>query len=263
MGFGWSDKPLANYVDGRIWVEQVADLIRAKAPRGQAVIAGNSLGGYVSLSVGYHHPDLIKGVVLVNSAGSFDTAEDSWKDASAAIGGGSNEDPEVGPDGRILLEGEEEVPFWYPENIRVLFQKVAMYGAFVLAKQPARITKVLGSVYVNQAPCDEALVRSILLPTGDKNAPDVFRRVVTTKKRTINGLLTGLPDSVRVLLLWGMKDPWCVPRNADRIQTIKPTVDRINVMEAGHCPHDDTPKEVNDILRRWTGEAWGLEVEGA
>lgn len=55
-----------------------------------------------------------------------------------------------------------------------------------------------------------------------------------------------------VLLLWGELDPWCTPAIADRIISYYPDATRINVM-AGHCPHDEAPKVVNEALLGWVG----------
>ncbi|MEN9205497.1 MAG: alpha/beta fold hydrolase, partial [Thermostichales cyanobacterium DRC_bins_46] len=64
-----SDKPRLSYCT-QLWQAQVAAFCQeiVAAP---AVLVGNSLGGYVSLSVAAHTPDLVAGLVLLNSAGSF------------------------------------------------------------------------------------------------------------------------------------------------------------------------------------------------
>ena len=38
--------------------------------KGPVVLVGNSIGGYISASVAADYPDLVKGLVLVNSAGA-------------------------------------------------------------------------------------------------------------------------------------------------------------------------------------------------
>lgn len=53
-----------------------------------------------------------------------------------------------------------------------------------------------------------------------------------------------------VLLLWGELDPWCTPAIADRIMAYYPDATRVNV-NAGHCPHDETPGAVNEALLGW------------
>lgn len=41
-----------------------------------------------------------------------------------------------------------------------------------------------------------------------------------------------------------------VPSRADRMQELYPA-DRIDLAEAGHCPHDDLPQEVNAAIAQW------------
>ena len=48
----------------------------------------------------------------------------------------------------------------------------------------------------------------------------------------------------------GEKDPWIRPLTADKIQSLYPKADRVNI-NAGHCPHDEAPVEVNRELRAW------------
>lgn len=41
----------------------------------KVVVAGNSLGGYNALAAAARHPELFRGVVLLNAAGRFENAE--------------------------------------------------------------------------------------------------------------------------------------------------------------------------------------------
>ncbi len=41
----------------------------------KTVVVGNSLGGYACLCVGAEYPDIVAGVVLLNSAGPFSEPE--------------------------------------------------------------------------------------------------------------------------------------------------------------------------------------------
>ena len=68
--------------------------------------------------------------------------------------------------------------------------------------------------------------------------------------------LSSLPSSPRahsqlevpLLLLWGEKDPWIVSSMGDRLQAIAEArgkaVRRVS-LNAGHCPQDEAPDEVN------------------
>lgn len=106
-------------------------------------------------------------------------------------------------------------------------------------------------MYVNKGAIDDDLVQSIALPAASsRDAPEVFYRVITAKGAPMNRLLDGLNGEMPLLLLWGDKDPWCVPARATQIQAHYPRAERVD-LDSGHCPHDDTPEEVNRELLRW------------
>ena len=61
--------------ESTVWREQCASFLREVGGCGvdgrRAVVAGNSIGGYVALSVGAEHPELVSGVASLNGAGKF------------------------------------------------------------------------------------------------------------------------------------------------------------------------------------------------
>lgn len=240
LGFGWSDKALVDYGDYSVWTHQIAEFTRqvifkdASAHR-SVVLVGNSLGGYNSLATAASYPDLVKGVVLLNSAGRFD--EPGGETAPAADAAAAAAD---GAWLRRMMDQAGSV-----------FRAGIIRASFIVAKQPARIRQVLGQVYVSPQNLDDDLVQSILLPAQDPNAAEVFCRVITAKGTPVNVLLDRLmPEKMPIFLLWGARDPWCVPARADQIQAYYPQATRTDI-ESGHCPHDDTPQLVVPELVKW------------
>jgi esterase/lipase superfamily enzyme len=53
--------------------------------RDKVVVAGNSLGGYNSLSLAAAHPELVAGVALLNGAGRFDDLDESAATQSSDV----------------------------------------------------------------------------------------------------------------------------------------------------------------------------------
>ncbi|PDO09827.1 MAG: hypothetical protein BLM47_10385 [Candidatus Reconcilbacillus cellulovorans] len=75
-GHGASD-PLAGSDDGdaiETFADDIAALIRELAPQG-AVVLGHSLGGYVTLALVEHHPELVRAFGLVHSTALADTEQ--------------------------------------------------------------------------------------------------------------------------------------------------------------------------------------------
>lgn len=230
LGFGLSEKVVTDYSGAYLWSDQMAAFLREIVAE-PAVIVGNSLGGFVSFATAARHPDLVRGVVGLNAAGFF-------------------EDPDK--------QKEAEKSSWLKAVQRYLanaFRKGAMVVAFYRAKQPARIRQVLDSVYITKDNLDDDLVRSIELPAQDPNAAEVFSRVVNTtafeKRVSLNAIFEEMKTPM--LLLWGDKDPWMTPTKADKMLKLYPNGTKISV-EAGHCPHDETPDPVNEALLGWLAE---------
>ncbi|PRW33916.1 chloroplastic isoform X2 [Chlorella sorokiniana] len=242
LGFGWSSKPLVEYSGYGLWTDQIADFIKEVIGGEEPVVlVGNSLGGYNALATAARNPDLVKGVVLLNAAGRFEEAgEESSEEAAVAT-----------PEQQNLWSG-------LVEQVGTAVKRAAVFASFVFTKQPARIRQVLGQVYVSDRNLDDDLVRSISLPAQDPNAAEVFYRVITARGEAMNRLLAKL-DGLPLYLLWGEKDPWCVPARADQIQRYYPAATRTDI-NSGHCPHDDTPELVNERLLQWLSN---LEAKAA
>lgn len=229
LGFGWSDKALVDYEGYDVWTHQISDFIRAIVnvdhPGEKVVLAGNSLGGYNSLSTAAAHPDLVDKVILLNAAGRFDLtySNDNRSRENTFIGS--------------LIE-----------SITTVIKKYVVGVTFLYTKQPARVKQVLQQVYHSHDNIDESLVQSILEPADDPKASEVFYRVITSRGKPINLLLDELEKhNMPLFLLWGSEDPWCVPENAAKIERYYPQTKKTMIV-SGHCPHDDTPDEVLNEL---------------
>jgi pimeloyl-ACP methyl ester carboxylesterase len=90
-----------------------------------------SLGGFTTLFTATEVPELVRGVVLLNSAGQFG---DPNKPAAAPA-----EEEEGSPLSRFIVKPLKEA-----------FQRVVLGFLFWQSKQPARVEKVLKSVTITQ-----------------------------------------------------------------------------------------------------------------
>ncbi|GFH07571.1 AB hydrolase-1 domain-containing protein [Haematococcus lacustris] len=189
LGFGWSQKALVDYTNGKQWIRQISSFIEEVVASGPVVLAGNSLGGYASLAAAVARPDLVRGVAMLNGAGPFDEP------------------------GRPALDPDQPEPLVdrFKNWLAGIGKRVVLYFAFVRAKQPERIKEVLNMVYTNRDMVDDELVDSIVQPALDPLAAEVFFRINhrTAPPVTLNRLLTRL--QAPLLLLWGMRDPWITP----------------------------------------------------
>ncbi|SKB15278.1 Alpha/beta hydrolase fold protein [Planktothrix sp. PCC 11201] len=226
LGFGRSAKPKVEY-SGQLWRDQLHDFITEVI--GQPVIlAGNSLGGYGCLCVAAQFPSTAKGVILLNSAGPFTETEPrpeppQWKKAVSA-------------------------------TMRSLFrQDWVSFLIFQWTKRRSIIRKTLLKVYVNPDAVTDQLVEEIYRPSCDSGAAQVFASVFKSPQgEKVDVLLNQL--TAPLLLIWGEGDPWMKCRErSGKFHQYYPQLQEY-FLSAGHCPHDEVPEQVNDIIHSWVLE---------
>ncbi|MBD2103795.1 alpha/beta fold hydrolase [Leptolyngbya sp. FACHB-261] len=220
LGFGRSAKPEWTYHTD-LWRSQLQDFIEQVVQRA-VVVAGNSLGGYVSLSLGVDAPELVRGVVLVNSAGSFTN-------------------PDQPPLAQRLVSGLGQ---------SILRQPWASFLLFQYMRQRSKIREILENVYLDHSAITDQLVDDIYRPSCDPGAPQVFASVFSSPSgRTVDELLKHF--KLPLLMLWGEADPWMnAQERASRFRDCYPQLTE-HFLKAGHCPHDEVPEQVNDLIERW------------
>ena len=224
LGFGRSAKPRGLSYGGSLWRDQLVAYVRERIGR-PTVIAGNSLGGFAALAAGAALQSDCAGVVLLNAAGPFSDEQQPPK------GWGAIARQTIGS---ALLKS--------PVLQRLLFENL---------RRPATIRRTLNQVYVDKTNVDEALVESIRLPSLDPGAFGVFRTVFDIPRgQPLDELFADL--TAPLLLLWGIRDPWInAPGRRSSFQRHAPKATTEVVLDAGHCPHDEVPDQVNAALQDW------------
>lgn len=230
LGYGFSEKVVTDYRGAELWSEQIRDFLKeVVGGDSPAVLVGNSLGGYLSLVVAAWNPDLVKGVVCLNAAGYFQD------------------------DAKKVEEEKSMVEEWWDGVVKAFqetFKRWVILFSFYSTKN--RVKQVLEQVYLATENVDEELVRSILVPAEDPNAAEVFYRTVSgsvlDNRVPLDQVLKEL--KVPLFLLWGDKDPWILPSKADKIMSLYEDSVKVG-LNAGHCPHDEVPSQVNDEIKKW------------
>lgn len=223
LGFGRSAKPKQEY-SGNLWQEQLHDFI-TEVIKQPTVLAGNSLGGYASLCVAAEYPQSTMGLILLNSAGPFSGTEENSQQQSSANSL------------QKLLRS-------------VLLQPWASFLLFQYVRRRSIIRKTLNNVYFDPSAVTEQLVEDIYRPSCDRGAAEVFNAVFKTSQgEKVDVLLKKM--ECPLLLLWGEKDPWINAREkGTKFRQYYPQLKEY-YLEAGHCPHDESPEEVNTLIADW------------
>ncbi|MFN8970683.1 MAG: alpha/beta fold hydrolase [Pseudanabaena sp.] len=223
LGFGRSQKPAWQY-SGNLWRDQLHDFITEKIQR-STVIAGNSLGGYSSLCVAADYPQSVAAVILLNSAGPFtDTNPLGAK--------------KVNPIQKTIA----------PALQTFLRQPWANQLLFNFVRQKSRIRSTLKKVYLDQSAVTDQLVEDIYRPSCDQGAAQVFASVFSTPQgKKVDELLGTM--TCPLMTIWGEGDPWMNSRaRSAKFREFYPSLTE-HYINAGHCPHDESPQIVNKLIR--------------
>lgn len=223
LGFGRSAKPSQEY-SGSLWREQLHDFITEVIGQ-PTVLAGNSLGGYASLCVAAAYPQSTAGLILLNSAGPFtDTSPKSEQKSNTNI------------IGKLIRS--------------ILLQPWASFLLFQYVRRKSVIRKTLNKVYFDKNAVTNQLIEDIYRPSSDVGAAEVFNAVFKTPQGEKVDILLGQMQCP-LLLLWGEKDPWIDTRDRGiKFRQYYPQLTEY-YLEAGHCPHDEIPDEVNNLITNW------------
>jgi pimeloyl-ACP methyl ester carboxylesterase len=189
------------------------------------VLVGNSLGGFAALAAGAALGEQAAGVVLLNAAGPF-----------------SDEQAEPQGWGAIARRTIGAALLKSPVLQRLLFENL---------RRPATVRRTLNQVYIDRTNVDDELVQSILRPSRDPGAFGVFRAVFDIPRgQPLDELFAQL--QAPLLLLWGIRDPWInAAGRRSAFQRHAPAHTTEVVLEAGHCPHDEVPDQVNRAMMEW------------
>lgn len=219
LGFGRSAKAKLEY-SADLWRDQLYDFI-TEVIKKPVVLAGNSLGGYVSLCVAAQYPSSVAGLILLNSAGPFTEVQAPSK------------------------------PSIIQNLIRyILLQSWASFFLFQFARNRANIRKTLSKVYVDQSAITDQLIEDIYRPSCDPGAAQVFAAVFKNPHgEKVDVLLKRM--QCPLLMLWGEGDPWMKSRERGiQYRQYYPKLTEY-YLNAGHCPHDEIPDQVNQLIKNW------------
>lgn len=223
LGFGRSAKPEMQY-SGDLWRDQLYDFI-TEVIQAPAVVAGNSLGGYACLCVAAQRSDAVQGLVLINSAGPFTSSTPALAKPTL---------------GRAIRQTIQSV----------LLQPVPSYLLFQYSRRRSTIRKTLEKVYLDKTAVTDQLVEDIYRPSCDRGAAQVFASIFKSPQgEKVDVLLQQL--ACPLLMLWGEGDPWMNTRERSaKFKQYYPHLTE-HYLQAGHCPHDEVPEQVNALLKDW------------
>ncbi len=227
LGFGGSDKPALDYTV-ELWQKQIKDFWSAHISE-PTVFVGNSIGGLLSLMAIADFPEIARGGVLINCAG------------------GLNHRPEeLNLPMQLIMGAFTKLVSWQVTG-RLIFNNI---------RQKQRIRRTLFQVYSNREAVTDELVDMLYEPSCDPGAQQVFTSVLSAPAGpTPTELLGRLQHPL--LVLWGEDDPWTPIAGAAIYQELAAgdrNTEFYPIPNAGHCPHDEKPDMVNNLISNWLAQ---------
>lgn len=224
LGFGASEKAPVSY-KVELWVEQVYDFWRTFIQR-PVVLVGNSIGSLVTLTAAAMHPDMVQGIVMLSLPDLSLRQEAIPKILRPAIAAVEN-------------------LFASPLLLKTIFR---------IVRRPRVVRRWASIAYANSEAITDELVDILVGPAQDRGSAQAFSAIL---KAMIGAqfsppVKTMLPDlNIPILLIWGQQDRMIPPAFASQFAAYNPNAQLLTLDNAGHCPHDECPEEVNQAILTW------------
>ncbi|MBV8885275.1 MAG: alpha/beta fold hydrolase [Chroococcidiopsidaceae cyanobacterium CP_BM_RX_35] len=224
LGFGASEKaPVSYKID--LWVEQVYDFWRTFIQQ-PVVMLGNSIGSLVVLAAATVHPEMVQGLVMMSL-----------------------------PD--LAIEAEAIPQFLQPVVVAIkslVASPPVLRTLFRVVRRPSIVRRWAGVAYANPDAVTDELVEILLCPAYDRRAAQAFSAILKAMISAQFGpnVKAVLPTlEIPLLLIWGQQDRMVPPALASQLSEYNPNLQLLKLEQAGHCPHDECPEQVNQIVLDW------------
>lgn len=224
LGFGSSEKAPVSY-KVELWVEQVYDFW-CTFIRKPVVLVGNSIGSLITLAAAVVHPDMVQSIVML-----------------------SLPDPSV---------REEAIPAILRPAIAAIENFVAspllIKTLFRVVRRPGVVRRWAALAYANPDAVTDELVDIIVGPAQDQGSAQAFCAILKAMTSAQFGpsVKAVLPTlKIPMLLIWGQQDRMVPPAFARQFAEYNPNLQLLTLDNAGHCPHDECPEQVNQAILDW------------
>ncbi len=233
IGFGESSQPESRLIDEDketnnfiycfdSWGSQLADFC-IEVVKKPVLLIGNSIGGVVSLKAAHLLQENCIGVTLINCA-------------------------QRQMDDKRLIQQPKWMHWTRPYLKSLVRNRWLSKSLFRNAAQPSVIRQVLKKAYPTGNNVDDSLINILQKPSQRPGASEAFRGFINLFDDHLAPDLMSTLD-IPVNLIWGECDPWEPLEEAQEWANSIQCIRSLNIIpKAGHCPHDESPEKVNEVL---------------
>lgn len=267
--------------DADLWRDQLEAFLETVLDGRPALLAGNSLGGFVAVQLALKRPDLVRGLVLMNATPLWSFAPPISERGAVRLFGW---DATLPAPRLPLLIGST----WF-QTLRNPLTISAMLGGVYADRRtvartinrpdgnaPARSLNPAGNRATSDAPrftgeyegdmdLPEAISEAASKPLGRTAFTSIlFSPRTETSFEAALEALSARAAPPPIALLYGQEDPWVVPIWAERAYRRasawadvesggRAATDVVHyaLTPAGHCPHHEAPQLMNSLLLAW------------
>jgi len=233
LGFGTSEKAVAGY-NVELWSEQLYDFWRTFIQK-PVILVGNSIGSLVCLAAAARYPEMVQGMVMLNLPDSSVLSLPLWLKQAIAP-----------------MQPIKKVSF---SLLSCLFLSPIFFNSLFRVIRSRALLKIWArQAYATSAAITKEVVEIFSHPTFDRGAASALRAMIQSPK--VSGrdysAKTLIPNlKIPMLLIWGKQDRMVPPKLAPMIARLNPQITFAEIDNAGHCPHDERPEQVNQLILDW------------
>lgn len=216
FGFGNSSQYTTFPYTISFWSSQVVYFIENVIKR-PCILVGNSLGGYISIDSATK-TSKIMGLIMIN--------------------------PVIISKNSSIMNFDSK---WY-------YSKFFVKSYFFYLKNKKVIKYFLEKLYpLFPYRINNFLLDSILYSASNKNASEIFYKILLENVLNPSVFIEDILPNIRVpiLLVYGEKDVWIRPKPTVEIMRNYTDIQYLSV-NAGHCPQDEIPEVINEIILNFT-----------
>lgn len=214
-GTGLSEKPKEGYsID--IFSKQILNFMDYLEIK-KAILVGNSLGGEVTIDFAVKHPERVKGLILLDTAG---------------------------------YQNNKEVT-----GLLVRLSRCKLAGKLIEGYTSKRFArKIIEWALYNDSIINKDMVNGYYKPMRTKGAFDAFIELVKNLSYTEFEYTIVKSIKVPTLIIWGEEDKWIPVSDAYKFHKDISGSELVILKNCGHAPQEEMPEQVSRIIEKFIYE---------